>query len=88
MRKVINKERVEGLIYDHTLTVKTVQSSESANYGKNFISGNLDIATDDDCENIVAKPRSYRRSFDPKDYKHYIIYEHEPNDAISNYSDN
>ena len=42
----------------------------------------------DDCENIIAKPRSYRRSFDPKDYKHYIIYEHEPNDAISNYSDN
>ena len=59
MRKVINKERVEGLIYDHTLTVKTVQSSESANYGKNFISGNLDIATDDDCENIVTVHYTY-----------------------------
>ena len=42
----------------------------------------------DDCESIVAKPRSYRRSYDPKDYQHYTIYEHIPNDETSNYSDN
>ena len=54
MRKPINKEHVEGRVYEHNLAIKTVQNTESANYGKEFIGGTLDIATDEDCLNIVT----------------------------------
>ena len=54
MRKPINKERVEGRVYEHNLAIKTVQNRESANFGKEFIGGTLDIATDDDCLNVVT----------------------------------
>ena len=54
MRKPINKEHVEGRVYEHNLAIKTVQNKDSANYGKEFIGGTLDIATDDDCLNIVT----------------------------------
>ena len=53
MRKALNRERVEGRIYDHDLALKTVQNTESKNYGKEFIGGSIDIATDDDNLNIV-----------------------------------
>ena len=55
MRKVVlNKEHIEGRVYDHNLAIKTVQNAESKNYGKEFIGGTLDIATDEDCCNIVT----------------------------------
>ena len=54
MRKPINKEHVEGRVYEHNLAIKTVQNRESANFGKEFIGGSLDIATDEDCLNIVT----------------------------------
>lgn len=54
MRKTINKEHVEGRVYEHNLALKTVQNRESANFGKEFIGGTLDIATDEDCLNIVT----------------------------------
>ena len=54
MRKPINKERVEGRVYEHNLAIKTVQNKESANFGKEFIGGTLDIATDEDCLNVVT----------------------------------
>ena len=54
MRKPINKEHVEGRVYEHNLAIKTVQNRESANFGKEFIGGTLDIATDEDCLNIVT----------------------------------
>ena len=53
MRKALNRERVEGRIYDHDLALKTVQNTESKNYGKEFIGGSIDVATDDDNLNIV-----------------------------------
>lgn len=59
MRKVLNKEHVEGRVYDHNLAIKTVQNSESKNYGKEFIGGTIDIATDDDCLNIVTVTFTY-----------------------------
>ena len=59
MRKAINKERVEGRIYDHALAMKTVQNTESKNYGKEFINGTIDVATDDDCLNIIQVHFSY-----------------------------
>ena len=54
MRKPINKEHVEGRVYEHNLAIKTVQNRDSANFGKEFIGGTLDIATDDDCLNVVT----------------------------------
>lgn len=55
MRKIINKERIEGRVYDLSqLKLKTVESKESAHYGEEFIGGSMDIATDDDCLNIVT----------------------------------
>ena len=55
MRKTINKERIEGRVYDfEKLTLKKVENSESKHYGEEFIGGTIDIATDEDCLNIVT----------------------------------
>ena len=55
MRKTINKVRLEGKVYDKSsLTIKTVKDQTSKNFGKEFIGGSLDIATDDDGLNIVT----------------------------------
>ena len=59
MRKVLNKEHIEGRVYEHNLTIKTVQNKESKNYGKEFIGGTLDIATDEDCLNVVTITFTY-----------------------------
>ena len=59
MRKTLNKERIEGLVYEHDLKIKKVQNTDSKNFGKDFISGTLDIATDDACENIVQVHFTY-----------------------------
>ena len=47
MKQMINQEHIEGRIYQHDLAVKTVQNQQSANFGKEFIAGTLDIATDE-----------------------------------------
>ena len=47
MRKATNSERIEGRVYQNSLTVKTVQNQTSANYGKEFISGDLEVAVDE-----------------------------------------
>ena len=47
MKKMINTEHVEGRIYQHNLVKKTVQNQTSANFGKEFISGNIEIAVDE-----------------------------------------
>lgn len=54
MKKMINSERVEGRIYQHNLVKKTVQNQASANYGKEFISGNIEVAVDE--EGLVIIP--------------------------------
>ena len=59
MRKAINRERVEGRVYEHSLVLKTVQNTSSENYGKEFIAGNIDVATDDEGLNIVTVHFSY-----------------------------
>ena len=59
MRKTINKGHVEGYIQEHSLEIKTVQNTESANYGKEFIRGSLDIATSDDGMNVVTVDFTY-----------------------------
>lgn len=59
MRKAINKTHIEGKIYDFSLAEKQVQNEKSENYGKDFINGTIDIATDDDNLNIVSIHYSY-----------------------------
>ena len=54
MRKAINTERIEGRVYQHSLAVKTVQNQTSANFGKEFISGNIEVAVDE--EGLIVIP--------------------------------
>ena len=54
MKKMINSEHVEGRIYQHNLVKKTVQNQTSQNFGKEFISGNLEVAVDE--EGLVIIP--------------------------------
>ena len=51
----LNREHVEGRVYEHELVIKTVQNQQSANFGKEFISGTIDIATNENPDemNIV-----------------------------------
>ena len=59
MKKMVNSEHVEGRIYQHNLVKKTVQNQASANFGKEFISGNLEIATDEEGLNIIPVHFTY-----------------------------
>jgi len=59
MRKAINTERIEGRIYQHSLAVKTVQNQTSANFGKEFISGNLEVAVDEAGLNVIPVHFTY-----------------------------
>ena len=58
MKAMINKTHVEGLLYQHTLEVKT-SGPNSAKPGTVFISGNVDIATDEAMTNIVTVHYTY-----------------------------
>lgn len=58
MKNVLNTTHVEGLVYQHTLELRTA-GPNSANPGVQFINGNLDIATDDALVNIVTVHFTY-----------------------------
>lgn len=58
MKKMINKVHIEGWVYDHKLTSK-VSGEKAKNPGVTFINGTVDIATDDNCLNIVTIHYSY-----------------------------
>ena len=49
----INKEFIEGRLYQHNLVMKTVKNEQSAEFGKEFISGTIDIATDEEGLNVI-----------------------------------
>lgn len=59
MRKNINSERIEGRLYQHDLSLKTVQNQQSQNYGKEFINGTIDVATDEEGCNVVSVHFTY-----------------------------
>jgi fructose-specific component phosphotransferase system IIB-like protein len=59
MRKNINTETIIGRVYQHDLKVKTVQNQNSDNFGKEFISGSLDVATDEDGLNVLTVHYTY-----------------------------
>lgn len=58
MKKMINRARVEGILYQHNLELKT-SGPNSKHPGTEFISGTIDIATDDKMENIVPIHYTY-----------------------------
>ena len=58
MRKTINRETIEGRIFDHSLE-KKVTGPTSKVPGTTYIGGDIDIATDEDGLNIVTVHYSY-----------------------------
>ena len=58
MKTMINSCHIEGLIYESTLELR-VSGENSKNPGTEFIMGNLNIATDNDCTNIVPVHFTY-----------------------------
>lgn len=58
-KNFINTETLEGRVYQHDLTIKQVQNKESKNYGKDFISGTIDIATDEEGLNVIPVHFTY-----------------------------
>lgn len=59
MRKNLNNEHIEGRLYQHSLEVKTVKNQQSANFGKPFIGGKIEIATDEQGLNVVPVEFTY-----------------------------
>jgi len=59
MRKAQNTERIEGRIYQHDLAVKQVQNQASENFGKDFIAGNIEVATDEEGLNVIKVHFTY-----------------------------
>lgn len=55
---MINRTHIEGLLYQHDLELK-VTGDNSKNPGTEFISGNIEIATDDAGVNIVPVHFTY-----------------------------
>lgn len=59
MRTNKNTEQIAGRIYSHDLAMRKVENKNSENYGKDFINGTLDIATDDAGMNVLQVHYSY-----------------------------
>lgn len=59
MRRATNSERIEGRVYQHNLVIKTVSNAQSTNYGKEFISGNVEIAVDEAGLNVIPVHFTY-----------------------------
>lgn len=58
MKNMINRTHIEGWLYDHDLTLKE-SGPNSKNPGTQFISGTIQIATDDEQTNIVPVHFTY-----------------------------
>lgn len=58
MRKMTNQSHISGLLYENKLEVKET-GPNSKNPGTKYISGTIDIATDDACVNIVPVHFTY-----------------------------
>ena len=59
MKKMFNEIKIEGYVYSHDFKKKTVQNKDSKNFGKEFIGGKLNIATDKEGKNVVTVNYSY-----------------------------
>ena len=58
MKKMINSTHVSGYLYEHKLELRE-SGPNSKNPGTKFIMGNVDIATDEACTNIVSVHFTY-----------------------------
>lgn len=58
-KKFENSETIIGRVYQHELAVKKVQNEQSANYGKDFINGKLEIAVDEEGLNVITVHYTY-----------------------------
>lgn len=58
MKKMFNATHIEGLLYQHSLVLKTT-GKDSKNPGTEYISGNIEIATDNAMTNIVPVHFTY-----------------------------
>ena len=58
-KSFINSEFIEGRLYQHNLVVKVVKNEQSDNFGKEFISGTIDIATDEEGLNVIPVHFTY-----------------------------
>lgn len=58
MKNCINRTSVQGWVYEHSLELRE-SGPNSKNPGTQFIRGELNIATDDDCTNIVPVHFTY-----------------------------
>lgn len=58
MRQMVNRVTLQGRVYDHSLTLRTVQR-EGENFGKEFINGTVSVATDDKNLNVVQVHYTY-----------------------------
>lgn len=56
--KLVNETHIEGILYNHNLTLKTA-GDNSKNPGVQFINGTIDIATDDELTNIIQIHYTY-----------------------------
>lgn len=59
MRSNTNQETIIGRIYQHNLQSRTVANNTSPNFGKTFINGTLDVATDDNLLNVITIHYTY-----------------------------
>lgn len=62
-KSFVNTEFLEGRLYQHDLVMKQVQNKDSANFGKDFISGTIDIATDEEGLNVIPIHYTYVTEF-------------------------
>ena len=58
-KKLVNTEKIQGYLYDTKLEKKTVKNEQSANYGKEYIAGSIDVATSEDGMNVVTIKYTY-----------------------------
>lgn len=54
-----NTESISGRLYQHNLEKKKVQNKESKNFGTEFITGTVDIATDEEGLNVIPIHYTY-----------------------------
>ena len=73
MRKNVNSEHIEGRVYQHNLELKTVSNQSSKNFGKQFINGTIEVATDEAGLNVVPVKFLYVTEMTAKGGKNKLI---------------
>lgn len=58
-KKFINTEKIIGRVYSHKLEERTVKDQTSANFGKAYITGTIEVAVDEECLNVIPVHFTY-----------------------------